>query len=131
LTHHFVWWWWGAGAAAVDPHARVELAKSFNSESVKVSLDTGHANYAFGSTHGQPVDYYVRAAGDMLAHVHLHDTDGHADRHWAPGEGNIAWMEVFRALSHLTSQPRLILELRDRSRLRAGADYLIGLGVAL
>jgi len=115
----------------VDPHARVELAKSFNSEAVKVSLDTGHANYAFGSTHGQPVDYYVRAAGNMLAHVHLHDTDGHADRHWAPGEGNIPWMEVFRALSHLTSQPRLILELRDKTHLRAGADYLIGLGVAV
>jgi len=115
----------------VDPYARVELAKSFNSEMVKVSLDTGHANYAFGSINGHPVDYYVRAAGDMLTHVHLHDTDGHADRHWAPGEGNIAWREVFRALSQVKSQPRLILELRDKSYLRAGADYLIGLGVAV
>ena len=115
----------------VDPHARVDLAKSFDSDAVKVSLDTGHANYAFGSTNGPPVDYYVRAAGDMLTHVHLHDTDGHADRHWAPGDGTIPWMEVFRALSQLTSHPRLILELRDKTRLRAGADYLIGLGVAV
>jgi len=114
----------------IDPHARVELAKSFNSDAVRVSIDTGHANYAYGSTNGHPVDYYVHAAGDMLSHVHLQDTDGHADRHWAPGEGNIQWMEVFRALSRLTSNPRLILELRDKNRVRAGADHLIGLGLA-
>jgi sugar phosphate isomerase/epimerase len=115
----------------IDPHARVELAKSFDSDAVRVSIDTGHANYAYGSTNGHPVDYYVHAAGNMLSHVHLQDTDGHADRHWAPGEGNIPWMEVFRALSRLDSNPRLILELRDKTRVRAGADHLIGLGLAL
>jgi sugar phosphate isomerase/epimerase len=114
----------------IDPHARVELAHSFDSDAVRVSIDTGHANYAYGSTNGHPVDYYVHAAGDMLAHVHLQDTDGHADRHWAPGEGNISWKAVFRALSRLTSNPRLILELRDKTHVRAGADYLIGLGLA-
>ena len=114
----------------IDPHARVELARSFDSDAVRVSIDTGHANYAYGSNNGHPVDYYVHAAGEMLSHVHLQDTDGHADRHWAPGEGNIPWMEVFRALSHLHSNPRLILELRDKARVRAGADYLIGLGIA-
>ena len=115
----------------IDPHARVELARSFDSEAVRVSIDTGHANYAYGSTDGHPVDYYVHAAGNMLAHVHLQDTDGHADRHWAPGEGNIQWLEVFRALSRLQSNPRLILELRDKNRVRAGAGHLIGLGVAV
>jgi hypothetical protein len=39
-------------------------------------------------------------------------------------------MEVFRALSRLTSNPRLILELRDKTRVRAGADHLIALGIA-
>ncbi|MCZ8272928.1 MAG: sugar phosphate isomerase/epimerase [Microcystis sp. LE19-4.1E] len=113
-----------------DAHARVALAKTFDSPFVKVSIDTGHANYAHGSTDGPPVDYFVHAAGNMLAHVHLQDTDGHADRHWKPGEGNIAWVEVFRALSRLESNPRLILELRHKEEIRAGADYLIGLGLA-
>jgi sugar phosphate isomerase/epimerase len=113
-----------------DPAIRVDLARSFNSKAVRVSLDTGHANYAHGSTGGPPVDYYVRVAGDMLHHVHLQDTDGHADRHWAPGEGNIPWAAVFRALADLTSQPRLILELRDNRMVKAGADHLIGLGLA-
>jgi sugar phosphate isomerase/epimerase len=113
-----------------DPHIRVELAKSFDSKAVRVSIDTGHANNAYGSTGAPPVDYYVHAAGDMLAHVHLQDTDGHADRHWNPGEGNIRWLEVFRALGRIQSKPRLILEVRNKETVRAGADHLIGLGVA-
>jgi sugar phosphate isomerase/epimerase len=113
-----------------DAHIRVDLAKSFDSPSVRVSIDTGHANYAHGSTNGPPVDYFVHAAGDMLHHVHLQDTDGHADRHWNPGEGNIAWPEVFRALSRVQSHPRLILEVRNKDTVRAGADHLLALGLA-
>jgi sugar phosphate isomerase/epimerase len=113
-----------------DPHIRVELARSFDSSSVRVSIDTGHANYAHGSTGGPPVDYYVHAAGNMLHHVHLQDTDGHADRHWNPGEGNISWIEVFRALQRLERNPRLILEVRHKETVRAGADHLIALGLA-
>src|SRR5215831_7586113 len=92
-----------------DPRDRVRLAKALESPKVRVSLDTGHANYAHVSTGAPPVDYYVDAAGDMLAHVHLQDSDGFADRHWAPGEGNIRWAAVFRALGQLNSNPRLIL----------------------
>lgn len=113
-----------------NPMLRAELAQSFDSPAVRLSIDTGHANYAHHSTGAPPVDFFVNAAGNMLHHVHLQDTDGHADRHWNPGEGNICWREVFRALGHLNSNPRLILEIRDKNIVRAGADHLIGLGVA-
>lgn len=113
-----------------DCRARVDLARSFDSPAVRVSLDTGHANYAHGATGGPPVDYYVTVAGDMLHHVHLQDTDGYADRHWNPGEGNIPWREVFKRLGRLGSEPRLILEVRDKETVRRGADYLAGLGLA-
>jgi sugar phosphate isomerase/epimerase len=113
-----------------DPKDRVRLAQALGSAKVRVSLDTGHANYAHHSTGAPPVDYYVDAAGDMLAHVHLQDTDGYADRHWAPGDGNIRWAAVFRALGRLNSKPRLILELRDHDRVRAGAAHLKALGLA-
>lgn len=113
-----------------DPAARVELAASFDSPAVKVSLDTGHAHYAHGSTGAPPVDYYVRAAGDALAHVHLQDADGYADRHWLPGQGTIHWHAVFAALRDCGSNPRLILELADMDRVREAADWLIGQGLA-
>jgi sugar phosphate isomerase/epimerase len=114
----------------IDPHARVQLAAALGSKNVRVSLDTGHAYYAHMSTGAPPVDYYVDAAGDQLAHVHIQDSDGYADRHWAPGEGTIRWRAIFRALGRLNSNPRLIIELRDHAMVLAGAAHLAELGLA-
>jgi len=114
----------------IDPHARVQLAQSFGSERVRVSIDTGHAYYAQVSTGAPPVDYYVVAAGNLLEHVHLQDADGYADRHWAIGEGSILWPGVFRQLAELTSNPRLILELRDKNLIGQAAEYLVRVGLA-
>jgi sugar phosphate isomerase/epimerase len=114
----------------IDQHARVSLADSFNSPAVAVSIDTGHAHYAHGSTGAPPVDYYVKAAGNRLQHIHLQDADGYADRHWSLGEGSILWHSVFTALGALTSQPRLIVEIKDKSKIPASARYLESLGLA-
>lgn len=119
-----------------DPAFRRDVAKAIG-PSVKVSIDTGHANYVH-HMHGAPaVDYYVRAAGRDLAHVHLQDSDGYADRHWAPGDGNVPWRQVFHALTTATAlgeegpeRPRLILELRDKSWLPAAVRTLEALGLA-
>ena len=115
----------------IDPHSRVELAQSFDSDCVKVSIDTGHAHYAHGSNGAPPVDYYVEAAGDMLAHVHLQDADGYADRHWLPGEGTVNWRAIFRSMRRHNSDPRLIIEVKDQVNLMRGAEYLVALGIAI
>lgn len=112
-----------------DPALRVTLAEAFNSSAVAVSIDTGHAHLAHGQHHAPPVDHYVRAAGNMLQHVHLQDADGYADRHWALGEGTILWPSVFQALAKLTSQPRLIIEIKDKSKIPASAAHLAALGL--
>lgn len=114
----------------IDPHIRNTLVDSFASPAVTVSIDTGHAHYAHGSTGGPPVDYYVHAAGNRLQHVHLQDADGYADRHWSLGEGTIRWHSVFAALARLTSNPRLIIEIKDKSKIPASAAYLASLGLA-
>lgn len=107
-----------------DPDSRCELAQSFDSPAVRVSIDTGHAHYAHGSTGAPPVDYYIHRAGNLLHHIHLQDADGHADRHWEIGKGSVNWHAVFAALAHLESKPRLILELRDTAGILPSADYL-------
>jgi sugar phosphate isomerase/epimerase len=112
-----------------DPRARVELAQSFDSPALRVSLDTGHAHCMHGSSGAPPVDYYVRAAGAMLDHVHVQDTDGYADRHWLPGDGTICWPAVFRALAAYTAEPRLVLEVRDPANLMKGFSHLQALGL--
>ena len=113
-----------------DPYDRVRLADSFGSNAVAVSIDTGHAHYAHGSTGAPPVDYYVKAAGNRLRHIHLQDADGYADRHWTLGQGTVNWPGVFEALSSLTSKPRLIIELRDPAGIPASIAHLESLGLA-
>lgn len=115
----------------VDPATRRELVDSFESEAIALSVDTGHAHLARRMSDAPPVDYFVRDAGDQLRHVHLQDLDGHADRHWAPGEGEIHWTEVFRALSECRSAPHLVLELRRKSDIPAGFAYLKRLGLVI
>lgn len=113
-----------------EPEARVALARVFGSALARVSLDTGHAHYAHVHTGAPPVDFHVHAAGDRLAHVHLQDSDGWADRHWVPGEGTVPWPELFRALATLEDRPRLILELRDKDRCPEAAARLAAMGLA-
>lgn len=108
----------------IDPRDRLVLADSFGSDAVRLSIDTGHAHYAHGSNNAPPVDYYVKAAGGMLHHIHLQDADGYADRHWTIGEGTIQWHAVFRALAKLEEKPRLIMELRDKAGIPASMEYL-------
>jgi sugar phosphate isomerase/epimerase len=108
----------------IAPSDRLHLARSFDSEAVKLSIDTGHAHYAHITNGAPPVDYYVASAGNVLHHIHLQDSEGYADRHWAIGEGTIRWHAVFRALAMLDSQPRLILELRNKAGIPASMAFL-------
>lgn len=112
-----------------NPMDRVELARSFRSKAVAVSIDTGHAHYAHGTTGAPPVDYYVMAAGKDLQHIHLQDADGYADRHWAPGMGTIHWHAIFAALAETGARPRLLLEMADNRWIRPGADWLVERGL--
>ena len=109
---------------------RIPLIDSFNSPAVKASLDTGHAMLGYGSQLAQPVDYFVKAAGERLDHVHLQDADGYADRHWAIGEGSVPWAAVFRAIAKLETRPRLVLELFDRDAIPQSMTWLQARGLA-
>lgn len=113
----------------IDPLSRVELARSFESDAVAVSLDTGHGFYAHRSNGAPPLDYFIDAAGPLLAHIHLQDADGYADRHWAIGDGTVPWWPVFKAIAATGANPRLILELRDADRILDSANWLSAQGL--
>ncbi len=113
-----------------DPLDRRRLAEAIGSPALRLSIDTGHAHYAHGSTGAPPVDYYVHAAGAMLEHVHLQDADGYADRHWPIGAGTVNWRAVFAAIAMLPVKPRLILELADKERVIPSAEWLAAEGLA-
>ena len=113
----------------VRPETRRLMVDSFGSDAIALSIDTGHAQLARRMSGAPPVEDFVRDAGDQLAHVHLQDVDGHADRHWAPGEGEIEWTAVFRALGECPSAPHLVLELRNKADIPKGFLALRELGL--
>lgn len=113
-----------------DPATRRALAADFASGAVQLSVDTGHAQLAHREAGAPAVDAFITDAGDALAHVHIQDVDGYADRHWPPGRGEIPWIAVFEALSACRNDPRLLLELRDPAEIPEGFAYLRDLGLA-
>ncbi|MBA4352004.1 MAG: sugar phosphate isomerase [Rhodobacter sp.] len=114
----------------VEPSDRAMLCEALGWQALELSVDTGHAHYAHGSTGAPPVDFYIRAAGARLGHIHLQDADGFADRHWQIGHGTILWPSVFSAIAQTGANPRLILELRDKAGVLPSAQYLKSLGLA-
>lgn len=114
-----------------DPDARVDLVRQVAHPLLKVSIDTGHADICHGRYDAPHVVDFIAAAAGHLAHVHLQDVDGYADRHWHPGDGRIAWRPVFDAFAALPDAPRLTLEVRaDHARLPATVARLEALGLA-
>ncbi|MBP1465243.1 sugar phosphate isomerase/epimerase [Candidatus Chloroploca sp. M-50] len=107
----------------------LDLVRSFDTPLVRLSIDVGHV-CMMQQIGGPTPDQWVREAGDLLAHVHLQDTDGHLDRHWAPGDGAINWYAFFTALQTLSHQPRLLLELEDHAHIPRGMAYLTRCGFA-
>lgn len=65
----------------VRPETRRAMVDSFASSAIALSIDTGHAQLARRMSGAPPVADFVCDAGNQLAHVHLQDVDGHADRH--------------------------------------------------
>jgi sugar phosphate isomerase/epimerase len=108
-----------------NPYRLCSMVESFESEFVRLSLDTGHA-FISSKLGGASPDHWVRLAGPLLAHLHLQDSDGDGDRHWPPGIGLMNWYALFRALNELETMPRLIIETFDDPI--QGADWLIEQG---
>ncbi len=114
----------------VDPLDRLAIVEALGSPALRLSLDTGHALYAHGVAGAPPVEDFVASAGEMLAHVHLQDADGSADRHSPPGQGSVPWGAVFAALARIEARPRLVLELADAARIPEGFAWLAERGLA-
>jgi sugar phosphate isomerase/epimerase len=113
-----------------NPVLLLDLARSFDSAYVRLCVDVGHAFITHRSGGAAP-DQWVRDAGNLLMHLHIHDNDGLADRHWAPGDGNLNWYALFEALSALGHSPRLVIEAPASRLVLRGADYFTGRGLAV
>lgn len=65
------------------------------SEDLKVCLDTNH------SLAGESTVEFIREIKDKIITVHISDYDLISERHWLPGEGQLDWQEVLKALTEV------------------------------
>jgi sugar phosphate isomerase/epimerase len=114
----------------VDPGDRRAIVEAIGSPALRLSVDTGHALYVHGRFGAPPPEGFIAAAGALLGHVHLHDADGLADRHWAPGDGAVDWPAVFAAIAACGARPALVLELADPEDRPRGFAWLAERGLA-
>jgi sugar phosphate isomerase/epimerase len=109
-----------------DPDHRAAVVRAADSAALRLSVDTGHAHWAHTVLGAPDAAGFVAGAGEALAHLHLQDTDGRADRHWSLGEGNIDFTAIFAALQ---GEPHLIVEINDFNRVQDSAAHLAALGL--
>lgn len=97
--------------------------QTINHPNLRMSLDVGHCELHVPQG-GMPNDQYIRDAGQWLEHLHIQDNDALSDRHWAPGDGLINFHSIFEALRLGDQDPRMIIELKDKTAVQRGAAYL-------
>ncbi len=114
-----------------EPGLRRAVVEAADTPALRLSVDTGHALWAYVSAGAPPVDRFISDAGELLGHVHLQDADGYADRHWVLGEGDTNFHAIFAALAELEVRPHLIVEINDFSRVPESVSYLEGLGLGV
>jgi sugar phosphate isomerase/epimerase len=110
-----------------SPIPLMRLVESFASPYVKQSFDTGHAYIAHRYGGGPTPHEWVRQSASNLAHLHLQDTDGESDYHWAPGDGAINWQALFSALDAVPQPLNLIIEVA-RERIARSITWLASQG---
>lgn len=90
-----------------SPELLVELVKTVNSPSLQLCLDIGHLHYfsPYSSS------YWVNKMGSYLKHVHIHDNDQKADRHWPIGKGTFDFEAFYSSLENSTPDITLSVEV--------------------
>lgn len=73
------------------------MNRETGSDLFQVCLDTGHANICGEN----PADAVRMLGKEYLGALHVHDNNGKADQHRAPGDGTIDWVAFSDALAEI------------------------------
>ena len=113
------------------PDSILRVVRTINDPNFAFCLDTGHS-IVKGVQPGEA----VRAAGDLLKVLHVHDSDGARDRHWFPGAGAIDWADFSAALKEIGYKGVINLETNPDNELvpeeyRRECRRLVAIGKSL
>ena len=95
-----------------EPYMLLDLMKRIDNPSIKLCLDTGHANAT--TSPELPVEKWIEVLGSHIAHLHLHNNDGSGDSHNAFDCGSMDMNSIFSAIdAFCDADVTLTIEARD------------------
>lgn len=103
-----------------DPEALALLIEKVGHKDFGLCFDTGHFNL-FSKV---PMETWFDRLGNNIIELHLHDNQGQADSHLAPGKGTIDFPKFFRLLAAHHSRPVYTLEAHDPGDIEPGKDEI-------
>lgn len=95
-----------------EPYMLLDMMKRIDNPSIKLCLDTGHANAT--TSPELPVEKWIEVLGSHIGHFHLHNNDGTGDSHSAFDCGGMDMNSIFSAIgAFCDADVTLTIEARD------------------
>jgi sugar phosphate isomerase/epimerase len=92
-----------------SPETLRHLIDEVNNPFLGICLDVGHQHLSSPTPPGE----WINALGNRIHHLHIHDNDKTADRHWPMGKGTIDFDQLFSFLREYTPGATLSVEVVD------------------
>ncbi len=102
-----------------EPDFCIELFNGINSPNFKLALDTGHVNLYAKNT--EVIDW-VKAYGENLSHLHLHNNYGINDDHFSLNNGTLDFKKIFTAIKKQKIKPTFVLEMFTEEDIRKSVE---------
>ena len=100
------------------PKNLITIVDEVNSPNLKVCLDTGHANLCSNL----PASEWIKAYGNRLHHMHLHNNYKTNDDHAGLKYGTVNFLDVLNTLKTENLSPLIVFEMFDRDMLVESID---------
>ena len=95
-----------------EPYMLLDMMKRIDNPSIKLCLDTGHANAT--TSPELPVEKWIEVLGSHIGHFHLHNNDGTGDSHRPFDCGSMDMNSIFSAINKFCDDDvTLTIEARD------------------
>ncbi|GAB7079549.1 sugar phosphate isomerase/epimerase family protein [Megalodesulfovibrio paquesii] len=91
---------------------------------VGLCFDVGHWYCFNGGVRKQDLSDWIAALAPWIRACHVHDNDGSADQHLAPGWGTIPFGRFFAGLSGHSLTPTIVLEAHGADAIQGAMQFL-------
>ena len=98
-----------------------EMIDRVNATNFKACLDIGHVNAYSHKT----VEEWIKALGNRIGYVHLHNNDGTRDAHQGLKNGNLPIEPILEQLKAHAPDAKWSLEIADEKMLEESLQWLI------